>query len=238
MSIREALAFGGTIKLVDEQIFTESGTWEKPEDILDADVVVVEIWSGGGAGASGNGSTPGRGGGGGGYFRVENRAVHFPSSAVVAVGAEATTPGVVGNSSLFGHILVTGGTSNGAGGSAFLIGDWVPGEAGFSTTPGGSVIYGGGGAGTGVSGASRTPGNSIYGGGGGASGSGNLPGGTSEFGGNGGAGSANLGQPGQPGQAPGGGGGGGGASTTGSGPGGLGASGARGEVRVRVWRGI
>jgi hypothetical protein len=239
------LAFDGTAmrvygtagqkRVADYQVFTASGTWNKPAGTPDDALVIVEAWGGGGGGRNSTGSTSG-GGGGGEYKLVAFRAVDLSASETVTVGA-AVSAGVAGNNSSFGsHVTAYGGgrstgASGGTGGGPFdkgadnggaagpSAGLGAAGGSGVTSATGGDGYFGGGGGGGGPAGADGdgTGGRSVYGGGGGGGKNANghtFSGGTSVFGGAGG----NWGAAGSP---PG---GGGGAS----------AGGARGEVRVRT----
>lgn len=247
--------------MVTREVFTSSGTWNKPAY---GTVAFVEMWGGGASGAS---EDDGGGGGGGCYNCKLFALADLPSSVTVTVGAGGAAatggnnPGNPGGVSSFGTLLFAyggggggEGTSNdggGGGGGQLAGGAQGEGEAGgqggsprsrFASgltwgaqPPGGddpkSNPFGGASGGSNAS----FGGVALFGGGGGGGGVG--AGGSSIFGGGGGAGENS---------ATGGtsiyGGNGGGADTNGTAPGGGGGAsdgtsgaGARGEVRVTVW---
>lgn len=196
----------GSVELINEQVFTASGTWNKPAVAAPDDLVRVHLIGAGGRGLAG-------GGGGGGQGVVfECRARDLASTIAVVVGAASSGDG---GDSLFGNVKARGGktatsTQSGFGGGLGVSLTNVHGAGqGTAGAPERDAIFGGGGGG----GPSEAAGNSLYGGGGGG-----QTGGKSALAGDGGGTS-------MPGVAPGGG-------------GGINASGARGEVRVRVLRGI
>ncbi len=133
------------------QVFSASGTWTKPANMVYA---VVELVGGGGGGGGAAATAAaqcatGGGGGGGGYAKKT-----FPSSALgatVAVtvgtgGSGTTTNGVDGNASIFGASLVS---ANGGG----------AGSAGAAIAPPSSSGGGGGTGGMGMSGDVRASGS-------------------------------------------------------------------------------
>ena len=234
--------------VANTQIFTSSGTWNRPTNYNTNDVIMVMVWGAGG-GAQSNGSA--KSGGGGACVQGWLTMADVGSTATVTVGTSATNTG--GGSSVFagtsktitaygGGAGVGGGGISGGGGGWFSAGTGNGGDPqgggslvttvnfsinSYSISPdsiygggyrGGNSIWGGGGGGGG---------NSIWGGGGGQGNStGTVLGGTSVFGGNGGGVTANIPTPAS---APGGG---------GSANGTVGLAGARGEVRVYVFRSI
>lgn len=218
-----ASAAGGAAR--HYQVFTASGTWNKPAGIDDDAMVLVEAWAGGGGGSSAN---QGGGGGGGGYTRQWFRYGDLPSSVSVTIGAGGAV-GANGGNTTFGALLTAfpglagASPAGGRGGSAAAGGAFGAGlgatTAGNSGFPASSEFGGGGGgAGDTVSASAGNGGAALRGGGGGggrSSGNGFVgTGGVSVFGGNGGDGNA-------AGVAPGGG-------------GGRNAAGARGELRVWI----
>lgn len=231
------------------QVFTASGTWNKPTGIAADALVIIECWGAGGGG--GSGAATGGGGGGGRSIR-QMKASDLTSSVSVTIGAGGAVNGAGGNTA-FGSYL-------GAWGGGGCTGSAKGGGGGGGQMSGGANSTGDGGSGGGpvnglggVFGASATPGTSNVssGGGGGGSGSGGIgvggAGGNSHFGGGGGGGyKANGGQSLYGGGGGGGltggiggisryGGSGGNAGANGSAPsggGGAGAVGARGECRV------
>lgn len=255
---------GGLNGVYDYQVFTGSGTWTKPTNILGTEMVVVEAWgAGGGGGSSGATGSPGGGGGGGGgaciigYFRTSD----LTSTVTVTVGTGAASS--VGGNTTFGTFLTaygggagqneSGANNNSPGGGGG--GELSVGAVGNSDTTGGTggnpagsastasnAGFGGAGGGTSVGGAAAYGG----GGGGGFTGASNA-GGASVCGGGGGAGGGTSASGGTSVL-----GGAGGAAvadtigTTGSAPGGGGAGGSRstggskaggpgGRGEVRVW---
>jgi hypothetical protein len=204
---------------LDRQVFTASGTWNKPAN---GDVAFVQVWGGGGSGGRRGGSGGGAGGGGGSYIEAWLPLSSLPSSVAVTVGAGGAgrtgnfEAGAAGGSSSFGAYLTANGGSGGqhdgtsgaggAGGSTDSAGGFAGGTAGAPN--GGTSVYGGGGGGRG-SNPAGTGGSSIYGGGGGGGGhsSSGAAGGASGAGGAGGAG-GNGAVSGTAGATPGGGGGG------------------------------
>lgn len=105
------------------QVFTASGTWNKPVGLVKAKVTVVGS-GGGGGGVSVAATTSGAGGGGGGWSQKWIDADDLGPTETVTVGAAGTAgtsagaAGGDGNTSSFGaHCSATGGTG-GAGNTA------------------------------------------------------------------------------------------------------------------------
>lgn len=198
-----------TIKYLNVQNFTSSGTWTKPDGGIYAH---IELWGAGGSGGSGVSSGGGGGGGGGAYVErwIPISSLGSTETVTLGNGGTAVTTGVngnVGGNSTFGSWLTAYG---GGGGGQNSIGGGGGGGAGVlsvgvSTTSGtggngGSPVkgigavgvagtessFGGGGGGSGVSGgATNTPGGaSIFGGGGGGASYDNIGDGTQTVGGN------------------------------------------------------
>lgn len=221
---------GGGVELINEQNFTTTGTWNKPAIADPDDLAEIILWGAGG------GAIDTAKAGGGACNRQFVRVRDLPSSvsAIVAAASIVTSGPVDGATSEFWKFKAYGGagansTSRGAGGgilgppASFRGGPPTGGytDGDFRQTPG----KWGGGGGNDVSwgvkhseyGGAGGEGNSIWGGAGGD--------GTSIYGGNGATNSTDA-------QAPGGGGkfGGGLANSR--------RNGARGEIRVKIWRGI
>lgn len=170
---------------VSQEIFTSSGTWNKPGGVSGEELVRIQVW---GAGGGGSGGSSGAGGGGGGYTEREFFMSELPSSVAVSIGAGGAIAGDGGSSS-FGSLVQAGGgfapyssSLGGLGGNASTGGSW----SGFnafaggmggndSNTVGGYAAFGGGGGGYRPGGAQ---GVSYLGGNGGAAGAaGVAPGG-------------------------------------------------------------
>jgi hypothetical protein len=175
---------GSTWKPPTQQVFTASGTYNKPTGIS---AIIVEV-VGGGAGA-GDGGTAGGGAGAGAYSRKRIIAASVGATETVTIGAggagAASTGNAGGNSSFGAHCTANGGSASsgrtgGAGGTAsggdinIPGGDGSDGIDGYDTNKshggsGGNSYFGGGGKGTSggsdFSGANAT----VYGGGGGGS---------------------------------------------------------------------
>lgn len=100
-----------TIPVAEVEVFTSSGSWEMPDELV---YVVVEVWGAGGGGCGGGGTTGG--GGGGGYSKKTIMVNDLNSTEVVTVGlggaggANGGNPGGDGGTSSFGsHCSATGG---------------------------------------------------------------------------------------------------------------------------------
>jgi len=205
---------------VDRQVFTSSGTWNKP---LTGKFAVIECWAGGASGGKNNAANGGAGGGGGAYIRRIMALSALGSSETVTIGAggaaqtSLNTDGNQGGTSSFGtHVQTFGG----GGGEGANVGATDGGGGGGLTSAGvvGSGNSDGGGP-NGLLGASvwglgtGGPNCNPFGGGGGTSGLGSA-GQTGLFGGGGGGGGADGVAADGGGQSVFGGGGGGGASDT------------------------
>ncbi len=176
-----AAAGGGAPASV--QVFTSSGTWNKPAGVTS---VMVELCGAGGAGANAGPGTDngGAGGGGGGYAR-ELLDVSGYSSQTVTIGAGGTG---AGGTTSFGSLLsATGGTAgsgrNGGSGGVGSGGDLnSTGNGGGSSDAANSTCQG-------------TGGGSYFGGGAEAEPNGHNPIAGTSFGG-GGSGASNASDPG------------------------------------------
>ena len=197
-------------KAADVQIFTASGTWQKP---VTATMLYIEAWGGGGSGAARSSGVHAGGGGGGSYVWALLKADAVDASETVTIGAggaavSSSTNGNAGGNSTFGttpFVTAYGGGAGaqsasgggGGGGASFLsVGGNASGDNGGSS---GTLGGGAGDAGAGTSnafaasgGGNEDPGgDSIFGGGGAGGGSNSTGGGTggdSIYGGGGGAG--------------------------------------------------
>lgn len=144
------------------QVFTSSGTWNRPSGCVAVRVTVVA----GGGGGSGAGSGGGGGGGGGGGTAIKYVSSPGASESVTvgaggAAGSTTPTAGGAGGTSSFGaHCSATGGS----GGQAISPG----GGAGGIGSSGDTNIRGAGGSGITNTSAGSPGGSSAFGGGGGA----------------------------------------------------------------------
>ncbi len=235
--LRTAQAITALVSAIDYQVFTASGTWNKPTNIPTNAMVLIEAWGGGGAGGDNNGSSSSSGGGGGGgeYMSRIMRATDVTSTVAVSVGSggiavDNGNGGDGGNSSFGSYVVASGGKGGTSGANSS---DAVGGRGGAPYGPGtapntnGEFWSGGGGGDAWTDG-----GNAVFGGGGGGGSSNNATNGTGAAGGisiNGGSGGGGIDNgTAIAGSVPGGGGGGS------SGSAGIPANGARGEVRVWV----
>ena len=124
------------------EIFTEDGTWTKPDGLIGEQVWVTAI------GGGGSGAVDGGNGGGSGQF-VQRLPVDVEGVSSVAVtvgdGGEAvvepgeSTDGNPGQPSSFGALVSVSGATGIASGSNYDYGDGAPGMSQFSdTSPAGS----------------------------------------------------------------------------------------------------
>jgi len=161
------------------QVFTGSGTWNKPAGISQ---VYVKVWGGGGAGAAGVAGAAGGGGGGGGY---SEGLVAVTGNVTVTIGAAGGTSSFAGSTTP----QATGGSDGGANGVGGAGGVGSNGTINLTAPTGG----GGGAAPAPTTSAGGTGGGSPFagqGGGGGAPGGVGLAGQVPGGGGGGGGGSA------------------------------------------------
>lgn len=127
----QQLSIGG-MRLIQTDIFTAAGVWNKPAGAV---ICIVEVIGGGGGGGSGAAGTnaANRGGGAGGNPGAVTdeifSAADLPSPVNVVVGAAVNggpfvtgtsngNPGTVGNPSSFGTLLFATGGTFGNGGAA------------------------------------------------------------------------------------------------------------------------
>lgn len=156
-------------------VFTESGSFEVPNDVSSIDAVLVVAGGGAGGGSAGSG-----GGGGGGVLFEEDYSVTPGASVSVVVGSGGTAVtgerGNPGGNSSFGDLEATGGGGGGAAGSDSASGGdgGSGGGAGWSAglpLPGSGVEGQGNDGGNSAAGSGGAFGN-CGGGGGGAGGAG------------------------------------------------------------------
>lgn len=136
------------IPKTDVQVFSENGTWSKPDGAVSVDVTCIGPGGGGGSGRRGAASTVrcgGGGGGSGGYTRATFPASTIINSVSVTVGARGSGGGAVsaddtnGNPGDSGGIVAFGSyvrATGGGGGSGGTTGAGAGGSAGVGITPG------------------------------------------------------------------------------------------------------
>jgi len=171
-------ASGGTLT-VSQQVFTASGTWTKPSNLVAA--LIELVGGGGGSGgceATGTGeSNGGAGGGAGGYSRKLVLTASLGSTETVTIGAagaaggSGTAGGTGGTTSFGAHCSATGGTGGGVGASSTsVVPSQTPGTGGTGSSGDVNVTGAGGLPGIGFANASRglggKGGDSLLGGGG------------------------------------------------------------------------
>lgn len=113
--------------VIDQQILTSSGNWNKPAAGLPSDRVVIQLWGAGGGGRHTNSGGSTYGGGGGAYSEFHCLLGDLESVIAGVVGAGGTitlnTNGGNGGDTLFGPLRARGGAGGGqsaaaAGGAA------------------------------------------------------------------------------------------------------------------------
>ena len=108
-------------KAADVQIFTASGTWQKP---VTATMLYIEAWGGGGSGARRGSGVHSGGGGGGSYVWALLKADAVDASETVTIGAGGaavssdSTNGNAGGNSTFGTTAFVTAYGGGAGGNS------------------------------------------------------------------------------------------------------------------------
>jgi len=132
------------------QVFTSSGTWTRPTDILTIVVTVVGGGGGGAGGTEGGGDGVSGGGGGGGGYAIEMIDVTSLSSETVTIGASgaggsSNSAGSDGGTSSFGSYCSATGGGGGLTGSNTAY-NGRGGQGGVGT--GGNVQNGHGGPGS------------------------------------------------------------------------------------------
>lgn len=189
----EALPAAASVTAPTIQVFTSSGTWNRPTDCTKVKVTV--IGGGGGAGGVQSTETGTSGGGGAGGTAIEYIDVSATSSAAVTVGSggsggSGNSNGSAGGTSSFGSFCSASGGSGGiarsnnsSGGGAGIGSNGDINAAGGSGYSGASTANTGGGGGNSTLGGGASPktgpgngnnGRSTGGGGGGASSTGGL----------------------------------------------------------------
>lgn len=138
------------------QVFTATGTWNRPNGVRAARVRVIA--GGGGSGGvvgAGTGAACSAGGGGGGYAEQYISAANLLSSETVTVGtggaagASGNNAGGTGGTSSFGaHCSATGGTGGAGGPNTTTTNSNTPGNGGAGS--GGDLNVTGGAGGYGL----------------------------------------------------------------------------------------
>lgn len=111
-----------SVSQITQQIFTSSGTWNKPAGLLYAVVEVVGGGGGGGNAVNYSGGSVGGGGSGGGYSRKLIAAGTLGASETVTIGGGGGTAAAGGTSSFGAHCSASGGGGGGVGpGAGFAV---------------------------------------------------------------------------------------------------------------------